>query len=346
MQLQNDLIIKAATGQQVPRVPVWCMRQAGRVFPEYRAVRKKAGSFVEMVKHPEYCAEVTLQPIDLLAVDAAIIFSDILVVPEAMGLPYDLVEKVGPRFPETIKSIDDVERLRVPEPEQDLGYVLEAIRLTKQALNGRVPLIGFAGAPFTIFCYMVEGHGSKTFSLARKMMYQAPTLAHMLLKKITQSTIAYLKAQIKAGAQLVQVFDSWAGILGPAQYEAFAMPYLHEICNAINEVPVIVFSKGAFYARKSLAQLNCQVIGLDWHMDIAHTRQLVGPEKSLQGNLDPAALYGNFDQIKAETHKMLEAFGGQKHIANLGHGLYPDLKPDNVRCFVDTVKAWQPPQTA
>ncbi len=339
--MKNDLLIRCAKGEQVERVPVWLMRQAGRILPEYRAVRAKFPNFVEFVKQSEAAAEVTVQPVDILGVDAAIIFSDILVIPEAMGLPYTMVEKKGPVFSSTIQNAADVERLQIPIPEEKLGYVLEAIQLTKQALADRVPLIGFAGAPFTIFCYMVEGSGSKTFSKAKKMLYQAPALAHQLLQKITDSTIHYLKAQIGAGADLIQVFDSWAGILSPQSYATFALPYIKQICEAIDEVPKTVFAKGAYFAREAFGKMACDVVGLDWTMNPQESRKLVGTQKVLQGNLDPCALYADFKDIEQQTVQMLEAFGGQKHIANLGHGVYPDIQPDHVKCFVETVQSFE-----
>jgi uroporphyrinogen decarboxylase len=341
MTLKNDLILRAARGEKTERVPVWLMRQAGRVLPEYRAVRAKTSGFIEMVMNPELAAEVTIQPVDILGVDAAIIFSDILVIPEAMGLPYLMEEKRGPWFPEVVKSVADVEKIRIANPEEDLAYVLDAIKLVKRDLNDRVPLIGFAGAPWTIFAYMVEGSGSKTFSRAKQMLYAEPELSHKLLKKITQSTIVYLKAQIAAGANMVQLFDSWAGILSPETYNTFALQYISEICDAITEVPVTVFAKGAFFAREGMGKLNCDVVGLDWNMDVAESRRLIGEGKTLQGNLDPCVLYASYDQVKAETNKMLQAFGGQRHIANLGHGLYPDITPDKVKCFIDTVKEFR-----
>jgi uroporphyrinogen decarboxylase len=339
--LQNDLLLRAARGQAVERVPVWMMRQAGRILAEYRAVRERAGNFITLAKTPELAAEVTIQPVDLLGVDAAIIFSDILVVPEAMGLPYEMVESRGPVFPETIRTTADLARLRVADAETDLGYVLDAIRLTKKELAGRVPLIGFAGAPFTIFCYMTEGKGSKTFSVAKKLLYTDPVFAHALLQRITDSTISYLKAQIQAGADLVQLFDSWAGILSPAQYETFSLLYIRQICAALAaeqpQTPVTVFAKGAFFARQAIGQLPCAVVGLDWNMDAAESRLLI-PDKTLQGNLDPCVLYSDFAQIRAEVRQMLDTFGTQRYIANLGHGIYPDTNPDAARCFVDAVK--------
>jgi uroporphyrinogen decarboxylase len=258
-----------------------------------------------------------------------------------MGLPYEMVENRGPRFPKTIASQKDIDALRIADAETDLGYVLEAIRIVKKELNGRVPLIGFAGAPWTIFSYMIEGGGSKTFSKAKKMLYTDPALSHQLLQKITDSTIGYLQAQIVAGADVVQLFDSWAGILSPEQYRIFSLPYIAQICDAITEVPVTVFAKGAFFARAEMGLLNCRTIGLDWNMDIQESRTLVGPEKTLQGNLDPCVLYASYQQIEAETKKMLAAFGPHRHIANLGHGVYPDTDPDKVKCFIETVKEYR-----
>ncbi|WP_025765142.1 uroporphyrinogen decarboxylase [Dyadobacter tibetensis] len=339
MELKNDLLLRAARGEKTERTPVWMMRQAGRILAEYRAVREKAGSFIQLATTPELAAEVTIQPVDLLGVDAAIIFSDILVIPEGMGLPYEMVEQRGPVFPKTVHTLDDLNQLHIADPEADLGYVLDAIRITKKALANRVPLIGFAGAPFTIFCYMTEGKGSKTFSVAKKHLYTDPIFAHTLLQKITDSTIAYLKAQIAAGADLVQVFDSWAGILSPSQYREFSLPYIKQICDAITEVPVTVFAKGAYFARTEIGQLNCSVVGMDWNMDISETRALI-PNKTLQGNLDPCVLYASFDQIKKEVKQMIHQFEGHPYIANLGHGVYPDTDPDKVRCFIETVKEY------
>ncbi|MFM1932172.1 MAG: uroporphyrinogen decarboxylase [Bacteroidota bacterium] len=341
MTLQNDLLLRAARGEKVERTPVWLMRQAGRILPEYRAVRANLKGFKELVKNPEKACEVTIQPVDILGVDAAIIFSDILVVPEAMGLPYELIEKTGPIFPETIKTAHDLKRIRVADPQEDLGYVLDAIRLTKKELSGRVPLIGFAGAPFTIFCYMVEGKGSKEWSLARRMLWQEPAMARTLLSAITDSTIAYLKAQIEAGADMVQIFDSWAGVLSKELYQEFAMEGLQKICQAITEVPITVFAKGGGHFLDLLATLPCNTIGLDWNVDPRHARDVVGNSKTLQGNLDPSVLYAEKDEIRKRTIAMLDRFEGQRHIANLGHGVYPDTDPDHVKLFIETVKEYQ-----
>jgi uroporphyrinogen decarboxylase len=339
MELKNDLLLRAAKGEKTERTPVWVMRQAGRILKEYREVRSKLSGFIELVQTPDLAAEVTIQPVDILGVDAAIIFSDILVIPEAMGLPYTMEEGKGPFFPSTIKSESDLSKLKIAD-EDSLGYVIDAIKVTKNELNGRVPLIGFAGAPWTIFCYMVEGQGSKTFSLARKILYQNPAFAHKLMDKITDSTINYLKAQVAAGANIVQVFDSWAGILPSKQYHDFSLKYISKITNAITEVPVIVFAKGAYASRESIGKINCDVVGLDWNMDITESRNLIGPDKTLQGNLDPAALYSDFSTVKSETRKMIDQFGKSRHIANLGHGVYPDMEADKVKCFIDEVKEY------
>jgi len=339
MELKNDLLLRAARGEKTERTPVWLMRQAGRILPEYRAVRSSLSGFVELVKTPERAAEVTIQPVDILGVDAAIIFSDILVIPEAMGLPYEMVEKVGPHFPRTIANKADADTLNVATGEE-LNYVYEALKITKKELNGRVPLIGFSGAPWTLLSYMVEGSGSKTFSKARHMLYTQPEVAHTVLQKLTDSIINYVKGQIDAGADLIQIFDSWAGVLPPAQYEEFSLRYIRQICDAITEVPMTVFAKGAYFAREAMSQLNCETIGLDWNMDIAESRKIIGANKTLQGNLDPCVLYGSFDEVKKATRQMIDEFGNTRHIANLGHGVYPDMDPEKVKCFIETVKEY------
>lgn len=340
--LQNDLIIRAAKGLKVERTPVWVMRQAGRVLAPYRAVRQQAGNFINLVKTPELAAEVTIQPVDILGVDAAILFSDILVVPEAMGLPYTMDEGRGPWFENTIRSEKDLLQLSSAPVTDHLAYVTDAIGLIKRDLNGRVPLIGFAGAPWTIFCYMVEGRGSKTFSLSRAMLQRDPNLAHDLLSRIADATIEYLKAQVEAGVDMLQLFDSWAGILNSEVYNVFIMPYMHRICEAMKDtVPLTVFAKGAFFSLKELSDLSCNTIGLDWHTSVSWARQVVGEDKTLQGNLDPAVLYGSFEQIKTQTHAMLDAFGEQRHIANLGHGVYPDIDAEHLKCFIESVKEYQ-----
>ncbi|MFY0608098.1 MAG: uroporphyrinogen decarboxylase [Cyclobacteriaceae bacterium] len=336
--LKNDLILRAARGEKTERTPVWVMRQAGRILPEYRAVRGKLSGFKELVETPELAAEVTIQPVDLLGVDAAIIFSDILVIPEAMGLTYEMVEKTGPVFRKTVQSSADLNSLKVASAD-DLSYTIEAIKITKKELAGRVPIIGFAGAPWTIFAYMIEGSGSKTFSKARKMLYTEPALAHELLNMISDSTIAYLKGQINAGADMVQIFDSWAGVLPPEQYKEFSMQYIAKISESISEVPVTVFAKGAHFALADMNDIRCNTVGLDWNMDVAQARSIL-PNKTLQGNMDPCALYADLSQVRASAKRMLDQFEGHSHIANLGHGVYPDTNPDHVKCFIDTVKEY------
>jgi uroporphyrinogen decarboxylase len=341
MEIKNDLLLRAARGEKVERTPVWLMRQAGRILPEYREVRAKMGGFKELVESPEFACEVSIQPVDILGVDAAIIFSDILVIPEGMGLTYKMVESKGPWFEKTIQNEKDIDALRVAEAA-DVMYTVNAIKLLKKELAGRVPVIGFAGAPWTLMAYMVEGSGSKTFSKAKKFLYTQPEAAHKLLQKITDSTINYLLAQIDAGADLIQIFDSWAGILSPAQYASFSHLYIDKICNALKAIhpkaPITVFAKGAFFALNDFAASNCETIGLDWNMDIRTSRKLVGDTKTLQGNMDPCLLYSDFKTIKSETQKMLREFGPHRHIANLGHGVYEDIEKEKAKCFVDTVK--------
>lgn len=337
-QIENDLVLRMARGEDTERTPVWLMRQAGRILPEYRAIREKLSGFRELVETPGLAAEVTLQPVDILGVDAAIIFSDILVVPLAMGLPYEMVEKKGPHFPEVIESEADIDRMVVPDPTQEIGYTIRAIEIAKKELDGRVPLIGFAGAPWTLFCYMIEGGGSKTFSKARKMLYTEPELSHRLLEKITESTILYLNAQKEAGADLVQIFDSWAGILPPDHFREFSLKYIDRICREVEGVPRTVFAKGAWYSLEEMKDFPCETVGIDWQFDPRTARSLIGDGKTLQGNLDPCTLYASPDEIRSKTHEMLRGFGARRHIANLGHGVYPDTNPDHVKVFVKAVK--------
>lgn len=340
MQLKNDLLLRVAKGQPVERPPVWLMRQAGRFLSEYREVRAKAGSFRNMIANPDVAAEVTLQPVDLVGVDAAIIFSDILVIPEAMGLPYEMIEKKGPFFPETIRSEADLKKLRPVPEESNLDHTYEALRIVKKELKGRVPLIGFAGAPWTIFCYMTEGSGSKTFSIAKSILYREPAFASQLIDQITTATISYLQKQIECGADIVQIFDSWAGILNREMYEAFALPAIDRICNVIQEVPKIVFSKGAFHSLDLLGELDCQVLGLDWTIEPEDARRLA-PGKAFQGNLDPCALYGSIESVRKRTKDMIQKFEPGRHIVNLGHGIYPDLPREHVIEMVRTVKGFE-----
>jgi len=342
MKLMNDLYLKAHRGEEIPRYPVWLMRQAGRILPEDRAVRAKLSGFKELVETPALAAEVTIQPVDLLDVDAAILFSDILVVPDAMGLTYEMIEQRGPYFPKTIRSREELSLLDTnPDVADRLSYVFEAIRLTKEGLHNRVPLIGFAGAPWTIFCYMVEGKGSKTFSESRKLLYTDPVLAHELLGRITDFTIEYMKEQQRAGVDALQLFDSWAGILGREQYETFGLSYIRKIAQAFEGFPFTVFSKGAIASLPDISEIPCTTIGLDWNMDIRETRQLVGKNKTLQGNLDPCLLYADAKTIQVEVNKLLDSFESPRHIVNLGHGVYPDIDPEKVKVLIKTVKEYE-----
>jgi uroporphyrinogen decarboxylase len=338
--LKNDLLLRAAKGLEVERAPIWLMRQAGRVLPEYRATRSKAKNFIEFVKNPELACEVTIQPVDILNVDAAIIFSDILVIPEAMGLPYQMIESKGPWFEHTVKNKNDIDNLIIADAEK-LNYVIKAIQLTKKELDNRVPLIGFAGAPWTIFAYMIEGSGSKTFSKAKQFLYTQPELSHQLLEKITLSTINYLKAQVSAGADIVQLFDSWAGVLSEKMYYEFSLNYISKICDALSPlVPVTVFAKDAHYATQKISETSCHSIGLDWTMN-PETARKFSSNKTLQGNADPCLLYAEESKIIEETQIMLRAFGKNRYICNLGHGLYPDIDKQKVKLFVDVVKEFK-----
>ena len=337
---QNDLFLRTARGETVERPPVWLMRQAGRILPQYRALRASLSGFKELVSTPDLAAEVTVQPVDELKVDAAIIFSDILVIPEALGLDYTMVEKVGPRFPKTISSAADVDALRPAEDApQHLDYVFDALDATKKRLDDRVPLIGFAGAPWTIFAYMVEGGGSKTFSKARRLLYQDPALSHRLLERIAVATAAYLKEKTRHGADLIQIFDSWAGVLPPDHYREFSLRYIDLICRELEGTPNTVFAKDARHALSDIGQLDCQVVQLDWIADIQQARTQVG-SKVLQGNLDPTQLYASPGKITEATKQMLDTFG-RKHIANLGHGVYPDTPLEGVKAFVNAVRDYR-----
>lgn len=340
MKLQNDLIIKACKRLPTERTPIWIMRQAGRYLPEYRAIRKKH-DFLTMCKTPELAAEVTIQPVDIVGVDAAIIFSDILVIPEAMGMHLQIHEGRGPVFAHPIKSEEDFSNLKVPDPKSDLKYVMDAISLTKKELNGRIPIIGFAGAPWTILTYMVEGHGSKSFAKVKKLIYGNPELAHKLLDKITSATAAYLSAQIEAGANLVQIFDTWAGILSPRDYQVFALRYVYQLIANIKrkDEPVIYFPKGVHYLFHELKECGADAISVDWTLELEKVRRKIGDKVAIQGNLDPTVLYADPPFIKREARKVLESFGkGEGHIFNLGHGILPDIKPESVKELVNYVK--------
>jgi uroporphyrinogen decarboxylase len=341
--LQNDLLLKAARREPVERAPVWFMRQAGRYLPEYRAVRAQH-SFLEMVRTPELAAEVTIQPVDLVGVDAAIIFSDILVIPEAMGMNLVVEEgKGGPRFPDPIRLYKQIKSLKEPNVKTDLGYVTDAIRLTKERLAGRVPLIGFSGAPWTLLAYMVEGSGSKDFRYAKQMLFTRPDEAHLLLQKLTDAIAQYLIAQVEAGANVVQIFDTWAGILTPDDFREFSLEYIGEIVRLVklhtHNVPVIVFCKGANQNLTDIAATGCDVIGLDWTVDISEVKALLGGSVTLQGNLDPALLYTSEEVLDERVRTIAERMGDPVgHIFNLGHGITPEVDPDMARAFVRAAK--------
>ena len=336
--LKNDLLLRTLRGEKTERTPVWMMRQAGRYLPEYIVLRKKY-SFFERCQTPELAAAITIQPVDIVGVDAAILFSDILVVPQAMGLEVQLIESQGPILPDPIKTVKDLIRVRVPNVNETLGYVFEAIKLIKQELNGRVPLIGFAGAPWTILCYMVQGKGSKTFDEAKAFCYMQPQLAHQLLQMITDTTIAYLKGQIAAGADTIQIFDSWGGLLSPDDFENISLKYIRQIVAAVkDEAPVIIFAKGAWHSLDAMAATGAAGLGIDWCISPKMARQFAGDHVTLQGNFDPAKLLSPIPVIKKEVKSMINAFGRDRYVANLGHGILPNVPVDHARAFVDTVK--------
>lgn len=337
--LKNDLLLRALKGETVERTPVWMMRQAGRYLPDYIKLRDKY-SFFERCENPELATEITVMPVDQVGVDAAIIFSDILVVPQAMGLEVQLVEKVGPLLPSPVKTAADLQRICVPDVHERLHYVFDALKLTKQTLAGRVPLIGFAGAPWTILCYMVQGKGSKTFDEAKAFCYQQPAVAHQLLQMITDTTIAYLKAQVAAGADTVQVFDSWGGLLSPQDFETFSLHYIRQIVAEMKTVcPTIIFAKGAWFALEDMAATGAHGLGIDWCIKPALARQFAGENVALQGNFDPAKLLAPIPEIEKSVKEMLKGFGRQRYIANLGHGILPNVPVDHAKAFVETVKA-------
>uniref|UniRef100_W5M552 Uroporphyrinogen decarboxylase n=1 Tax=Lepisosteus oculatus TaxID=7918 RepID=W5M552_LEPOC len=345
-ELKNDTFLRAARGEETQYVPVWCMRQAGRYLPEFRESR--AGKdFFETCRSPEACCELTLQPLRRFPFDAAIIFSDILVVPQALGMDVQMLAGKGPTFPEPLKEPEDLLRLRTKvDVSEELGYVFKAITLTRHKLEGKVPLIGFTGAPWTLMTYMIEGGGSNTMSKAKRWLYRHPEASHSLLARLTDVIVEYLLGQVAAGAQALQVFESHAGCLGPAQFNEFALPYLRDIARRVKErlkesgsdsVPMIVFAKDGHYALEDLSQSHYEVVGLDWTIDPRAARGRTGGRVSLQGNMDPCALYAPKEQIGETVKTMLEGFGTQRYIANLGHGLYPDMDPEHVGAFVEAV---------
>jgi uroporphyrinogen decarboxylase len=337
----NDYVIRACYRQPTPRTPIWIMRQAGRYLPEYRAVRAKT-DFLTLCKTPELAAEVTLQPVEIVGVDAAIIFSDILVVPEAMGMHLIVEEgKGGPRFGSRIEGRADIDRLVEPDPNDRLRYVMDALSLARKELNGRVPLIGFSGSPWTLACYMIEGAGSKNWSRALAMAKEAPGEMHRLLARLSRTVSSYLAAQIEAGAQVLQIFDTWGGILPPAAFEEFSLRYISEIVGALpaGRAPVIVFCKDCGHAIEQIAATGCQAVGLDSGVDIGEARRAVGATVALQGNLDPSVLRSEPGAIREAAGRILASYGGGAgHIFNLGHGITPDVPVDHVRELVGFVR--------
>jgi uroporphyrinogen decarboxylase len=339
-KLKNDLFLRACKRKPVERTPIWIMRQAGRYLPEYRAIREKA-DFLTMCKTPELAAEVTIQPVDIIGVDAAIIFSDILIIPEAMGMKLEMHEGKGPIFLNPIRNENDAKCLKKIDPVKDLKYVLDAVSLTKKELNGRVPLIGFAGSPWTLFTYMVEGKGSKNFSNVKSLIYNNPALAHSVLTKLADAVADYLSAKIEAGADAIQIFDTWGGILSQDDFEEFSLRYVEMIISNIKrkKEPVIFFPKGVHYKLKKISRCGADVISLDWTMNIGKVRKEIGGKVALQGNLDPTVLYANKEKIKEEAIKILSSYGkGSGHIFNLGHGILPDINPDNAMYLVNVIK--------
>lgn len=338
--LKNDLFLRACKKEPIDRTPIWIMRQAGRYLPEYRAVRANS-DFKTMVKTPELATEVTLQPIDIIGVDAAIIFSDILVIPEALGMNYEMVESRGPSFDWTISDESDFDKLSKSDLSDKLSYVFEALKLTKKELDGRVPLIGFAGSPWTLLTYMVEGGGSKNFSKIKSLIFNNPTLAHKLLDLIAETVSEYLSLKIKSGVNAVQIFDTWGGLLSPELYKEFSLNYIQKVIAKVerNDEPIISYAKGIHHSLDDLANSGADVISIDWTHNIGEVRKQIGDKVAIQGNMDPTVLYGSTDVIKREAVKVLDSYGkGSGHIFNLGHGILPDISPANTKALVDIVK--------
>jgi len=343
-ELKNDRFIRALLRQSVDITPVWMMRQAGRYLPEYRETRKRAGDFLNLCKTPELACEVTLQPLQRYPLDAAILFSDILTIPDAMGLGLNLVEKIGPQFDKTVRTASEIKALSVPDPESDLGYVMDAIRLIRKELDGSVPLIGFSGSPWTLATYMVEGGPTKEFGLVKGLMYDDPASMHHLLNVLADSVILYLNAQIAAGAQAVMIFDTWGGILTPTSYQQFSLHYMQKIVSQLDRqhdgqvIPVTLFTKGGGDWVKDIADTGCNATGVKKKKNIGDVRAQVGDQVALQGNLDPCVLYASPEVIRQEVAAVLESYGhGNGHVFNLGHGIHQHIDPENVAVFIDAV---------
>lgn len=347
--LQNDRFLRALMRQPVDRTPVWMMRQAGRYLPEYRATRAQAGSFMDLCRNAELACEVTLQPLERFPLDAAILFSDILTIPDAMGLELRFATGEGPIFDKPVRSMADAKKLYVPDMASDLGYVMNAVSTIRKALNGRVPLIGFSGSPWTLATYMVEGGSSKTFSKVKAMMYDEPATLHHILDVLADSVIAYLNAQIESGAQAVQIFDTWGGVLTPRDYKEFSLNYMAKIVDGLKrehdgqKIPVILFTKGGGQWLEAMADTGADALGLDWTTDIDDARRRVGERVAIQGNMDPSMLYASPARIRQEVGHILEKFGkGSGHVFNLGHGIHPEVKPEHAEAFINAVVELSP----
>ncbi len=339
--IKNDLYLRALRGESVSRPPVWMMRQAGRYLPEFIALRDKYDFFTRC-QTPELASEITVQPIRRFGMDAAILFSDILVVPQAMNIPFEMKAGLGPYLPNPIRSQKDVNNTFVPDIKDSLGYVMEAIKMTKEMLNDEVPLIGFAGSPWTVFCYCVQGQGSKTFDKAKEFCFTQPIAAHQLLQKITDTTIAYLKEKVKAGVNAVQIFDSWGGMLSPVDYQEFSWKYIQQIIDALHEdAPVIAFGKGCWFALEEMANSKASALGVDWTVSPKIARELTHNKITLQGNMDPSRLLSPPAEIKKIVNQMIRDFGKDKYIVNLGHGILPNIPVENAKASIDAVKEYK-----
>lgn len=339
--IKNDLFLRALKGETVERPPVWMMRQAGRYLPEFIALRDKYDFFTRCQK-PELASEITVQPIRRYGMDAAILFSDILVVPQAMDIEVIMKENLGPFIPKPIRSQKEVDAIQIPDVNIELGYVMEAIKMTKEMLNNDIPLIGFAGSPWTILCYVVQGQGSKNYDIAKGFCYEHPAAAHALLQKITDTTIAYLKAKVVAGVDAVQIFDSWGGMLSPVDYQEFSWNYINQIIEALkDDAPVIAFGKGCWFALEEMSKSNASALGVDWTITPKMARHFTGGNITLQGNFDPSRLLSPPATIKKMVTEMIDEFGKDKYVANLGHGILPNIPLENAKAFVDAVKEYK-----
>ena len=339
--IQNDLFLRALKGETVERPPVWMMRQAGRYLPDFMKLKAKYDFFTRC-QTPELATEITVMPIEQIGTDAAILFSDILVVLQAMNIEVEMKAEVGPWIPTPIRTEKELNEVIVPDAEVALSYVIEAVKMTKQALNDQVPLIGFAGSPWTLLCYAVQGQGSKNFDKAKAFCFSQPELAHRLLQMITDTTIDYLKAKVAAGVDAVQLFDSWGGLLSPDDYNIFSWPYIQQIVTALkDDIPVIVFGKGCWFALHDMSKSGASALGVDWTCSARNARYLSGGQITLQGNFDPSRLLSPIPTIKSEVKKMIDGFGKDRYIVNLGHGILPNIPVDHAQAFVDAVKEYK-----